>query len=89
VLTLNLTRASLRFLDTLDTKQHRQVVSKVFALLANSAPQDAVKLRGYEYWRVDSGEYRIIYAVEQAVLLVPIIGKRNDDEIYKRLGRRS
>ena len=84
-----MTRASLRFLDTLDAKQYRQVVSKVFALLANPAPQDAVKLRGHDYWRVDSGEYRIIYAVEQTVLLVPLIGKRNDDEIYKRLGRRA
>jgi len=89
VLSLNLTRESVRFLATLDAKPFRQVVSKVFALLTDPYPQDAAQLKGYPYRRVDSGEYRIIYAVESSLLLVYLIGKRNDDDIYKRLGRRS
>jgi mRNA interferase RelE/StbE len=89
VLSLNLTRESMRFLATLDAKPFRQVVSKVFALLTDPSPQDAVQLKDYPYRRVDSGEYRIIYAVESSLPLVYLIGKRNDDDIYKRLGRRS
>jgi len=38
---------------------------------------------------VDCGEYRIIYYVDGEVLRVPLIGKRNDDEVYKRLQRLS
>ena len=64
-------------------------VNKVFALLTDPSTQDTAQLKGYPYRRVDSGEYRIIYAVEASLLLVHLIRKRNDDDIYKRLGRRS
>ena len=32
-------------------------------------------------------EYRTVYRVAVEVLLVPLIGKRNDGDVYKRLGR--
>jgi len=32
------------------------------------------------------GEYRIIFDVCDGVLRVVAIGKRNDDEVYRRLG---
>lgn len=41
-------------------------------------------------YRVDSGEYRIIYRfipVENLVEVV-LVGKRNDDDVYKRLTRK-
>jgi mRNA interferase RelE/StbE len=37
--------------------------------------------------RTDSGEYRIIYRVEEDELHVALIGKRNDDEVYRLLRR--
>ena len=34
------------------------------------------------------GEYRIIYYVrESVVLIILLVGKRNDDEVYKQLKR--
>jgi mRNA-degrading endonuclease RelE of RelBE toxin-antitoxin system len=36
--------------------------------------------------RLRAGEFRVIFAVEGAVVQVRLIGKRND-EIYKALGR--
>jgi mRNA interferase RelE/StbE len=45
-------------------------------------------MRGYHYWRVDIGEYRIIYEVEGNTLCIILIGKRNDDEVYKKLRRK-
>ena len=39
--------------------------------------------------RVDSGEYRIVYTVTEDTLRVVLIGKRNDDEVYRRLERRT
>jgi mRNA interferase RelE/StbE len=56
-------------------------------MLEINLSQDAVKLQGYPFYRVDSGEYRIIYFVEKNILNIKIIGKRNDDEVYKRLQR--
>lgn len=49
---------------------------------------DCHKLKGYsDLYRVDSGEYRIVYRFlqEQDLVEVILVDKRNDDEVYKRL----
>ena len=88
MLKLDLSRDALRFIQTLNPKQYRQVAGTVFRLLQNPEPQDSSVLIGYPYYRVDIGEYRIIYNVDGDVLKVFLIGKRNDDEIYRTLRRR-
>jgi len=50
-------------------------------------PPDSEHLTGFPYRRASIGEYRIIYRVEEETLRIPLIHKRNDDEVYKRLKR--
>ena len=88
MLKLDLSRDACGFIQTLNPKQYRQVVGTVFRLLQNPEPQDSSALIGYPSRRVDIGEYRIIYNVDGDVLNVFLIGKRNDDEIYRILRRR-
>lgn len=85
VLPLSLSRASVRFLDTLPPKQFRQVMRKIIMLMADPQPADAERLKGYDYSRVTVGEYRVIFDVQGGVLRLLTIGKRNDGEVYRRL----
>ena len=85
VLPLSLSKASVRFLDTLPPKQYRQVTRKIIMLMANSQPADAERLKGFEYSRVTVGEYRVIFDVHDGLLRIVAIGKRNDHEVYRRL----
>jgi mRNA interferase RelE/StbE len=87
VLPLSLSKAAVRFLDTLSPKQFRQVARRIIMLMADPRPADAERLRGYEYSRVTVGEYRAIFDVRDGLLRVLAVGKRNDDEVYTRLGR--
>jgi mRNA interferase RelE/StbE len=87
VLPLSLSKASIRLLDALPPKQYRQVTRKVIMLMADPRPADAERLRGHDYSRVTVGEYRVIFDVHDGVLRVIAIGKRNDDEVYRRLSR--
>lgn len=82
---LDISRRAVRFLDQLPPKQFRQVVSKVLSLLDDPEPQDSQRLIGYPWRRADIGEYRIVYRVESDVCKVAVIGKRNDDEVYREL----
>ncbi len=68
-------------------KVFRQLALKIFALGQNPKPQDVQKI-GADY-RVDSGEYRIYYAIDDArrAVTIRIVGKRGDDEIYRRIKR--
>lgn len=77
-----------KFLRKLPKKHGNQIARKVEALLLNPYPQDAYQLHGYPAWRVDSGEYRIIYQVTNTWIFVLIVGKRNDSAVYKELRKR-
>jgi mRNA interferase RelE/StbE len=89
MLKLDLSRDVGDFLAGLPGKQFKQVVSALFALLKNPHPQDSRPLTGMDgYHRVDMGEYRIIFRVEDDLLRVPVIGKRNDDAAYRQLARK-
>jgi mRNA interferase RelE/StbE len=88
MLSLDITRDAHEFLAELQAKQFRQVGRKVLDLLINPTPPDASQLRGYDYHRVDIGEYRIIYRFDEKTVYVVLIGKRNDDEVYRDLRRK-
>lgn len=85
---LDITRDAYKFVADLQAKQYRQVVQKVFALLNDPQPNDSAQLQGYDYLRTDIGEFRIIYKFDEDTVSVILIGRRNDDEVYRQLARR-
>jgi len=89
MLKLDLEKAALVFWSELDAKQYRQIGRKIISLLLEPHPNDSQSLAGYsEYLRVDFGEYRIIYTIEEDVVKIILIGLRNDDNIYKKMKRK-
>ena len=82
--------AVLKFLKGLQPKIAAQIAKKVLALNVDPLPADSKALSGYPgYYRVDSGEYRIVYRFypKEDLVEVVLVGKRNDDEVYKQLHR--
>jgi mRNA interferase RelE/StbE len=80
----------LDFLNGLQPKIVAQIAKKVLALNVDPLPADSEQLSGYQgYYRVDSGEYRIVYRFfpDEDLVEVILVGKRNDDDVYKRLKR--
>ena len=76
-------------IKTLRPKQYKQVVGTVLAMLNNPEPHDSRLLKGSrdDNRRVDVGEYRVVYRVEDEYLLVLVVGKRNDSDDYRLLDR--
>lgn len=86
---LDITKAAGKFVKKLDAKQYRQVLSKILELREEADPHDSKQLIGSpEYRRVDIGEYRIIYRVEKDTVKIAVVGKRNDDDVYRRFKRK-
>ena len=82
---LDITKTAVKFLERLPPKQFRQIVRTVFKLRELSEPHDSKQLVGHpEYRRVDIGEYRTIYRIDDDTVKICVIGKRNDSEIYRR-----
>jgi mRNA interferase RelE/StbE len=87
VRTLDLTADVLKFLRGLDAKPFKQVSVAIFNLIQDPRPHDSRELKGYSYYRVDVGEFRIIYRFDAETIHIALVGKRNDAEVYKRLSR--
>jgi mRNA interferase RelE/StbE len=82
--------AVLDFLKGLQPKVATQIAKKTLSRNIDPLPNDSKQLKGYPgFYRVDSGEYRIVYRFKPKEDLVEVIlvGKRNDDEVYKKLDR--
>lgn len=78
-----------KFIKTTQPKHSRQLFLKCLELSRNPYPNDAAKLVGFKdnRHRVDSGEYRIIYRVNDDDIQIMMIGKRNDDSVYRDSAR--
>jgi len=86
MLKLDIKRPAYDCLTDLQTKQFKQVMLSIIRLTKEPYPHDSQKLAGYPYHRIDIGEFRIIYDMEnEDTVRVILVGKRNDDEVYKRL----
>jgi mRNA interferase RelE/StbE len=87
---IDITKSAGKFLKKLPSKQYRQVVGTVLSLRENPTPHDSEQLSGYpEFQRVDIGEYRIVYRFDKDTVYIAVIGKRNDDEVYKRFKQKN
>lgn len=79
--------AVARELRKLD-RSARERISKVISLLADEPRPPAAKMLSSDdmprLWRVRTGDYRVIYSVEDDVLLVLVINVRHRREAYGR-----
>ena len=88
--TPNLSRDARDFIEKVPHKHAKQILLRILGLCQDPQPPDSVQLKGSGegYRRTDVGEYRIIYRVVADTLEIPLIGKRNDDEVYRRFSRK-
>jgi mRNA interferase RelE/StbE len=85
---LELSRQASDFLRALPIKQGKQIAAKLKALAIDPKAVPSEQLQGFApYRRIKAGEFRIIYIIEAEKIVVRLIGKRNDDDVYKALQR--
>ncbi len=86
--------SKLEDLARADAKILKQVFIKAISLRRNPVPQDCKELKnfvieGLKGCRVDQGEYRIIYAVDEKTKTIKIGRILNRNEDYKELKKTS
>lgn len=80
---VQLARSARKELESLDTKLVGRIFPRIQALATEPRPPGCRKLRGRGHlWRIRIGEYRVIYAVDDASRIVDIIAVRHRREAY-------
>ena len=79
--------SAIKSLDNLPKKIQRQIGRKIELLATNPRPRGAQKIRGVEgdYFRIKSGNYRIIYQVDDQKITVFVVRIADRKEVYRRL----
>ena len=80
-------RRATRSLRGLETATRRRVVDKVRNLADDPRPPDCESVRGYPYFRVRVGDYRIVYDVQDDEVRVSIVLVGHRREIYQQMNR--
>ena len=75
-----------RALRHLDAAARKDVLATMRALATDPRPPGARALKGHRpYLRVRSGEYRVIYAVDDATRVVRVVVVGHRREVYRNL----
>ena len=78
-------RAS-KFIEAQPKKIQRQLITRIEALATNPRPSGSKQLYADErIYRIRSGNYRIIYQIQDKILLVMVIKIGDRKDIYRHL----
>ena len=81
----------LDYLKTLDAKPFRQIVRRLLELSENPRPHDSEQLQGYrdpgvagrKGYRLDQGEYRLLYTIDEQAHRVIIFRAGHRRDVYR------
>ena len=84
--TVELTPAARRQLRKLDPPIQRRIATRIDALAEDPRPDGVVKLSAVEppLYRIREGDWRILYRIEDEVLLVLVVRIGHRSEVYAR-----
>jgi mRNA interferase RelE/StbE len=88
MLKVQLNKQAAAFLGTIPAKHARQIADRITALRSDPASVLSEDLKGFApFRRFKSGEYRVVFFIADNTVHIPVVGKRNDDDIYKQIAR--
>jgi mRNA interferase RelE/StbE len=78
--------SALKELQRIPKKQRSQIGEKIGRLRDDPFPPTAKKLQGIaDTYRIDSGDYRVLYQVAQNILAVTVVKVGNRKDVYRNL----
>lgn len=78
------TRSAARELERVPTRDRQRIVTRIGALASNPRPVGAEKLSDDDKYRIRQGDYRILYQIVDATLIVTVVRVGNRREVYRR-----
>ena len=79
-----LTKSAAKELESVPAKERQRIVTKIGSLARNPRPVGVEKLSGDEKYRIRQGDYRILYEIVDAELIVTVVRVGNRREVNRR-----
>jgi mRNA interferase RelE/StbE len=78
-------RAATKALKSFPAVEAKRVLAAIDSLASNPRPMQSKKLQGSIYHRIRVGDYRVVYEIRDAVLVVVVVRIGNRREVYRGL----
>jgi len=78
---INISKKALKFIDKQDIYQKKRILSAIYGLPKG----DVKKLKGYEYYRLRVGDFRVIFTKNDEELVILVIDIENRGQVYENL----
>ncbi|HUT54187.1 MAG TPA: type II toxin-antitoxin system RelE/ParE family toxin [bacterium] len=87
---ITIERDAAKAMEKIPLRDRERIGRKIDGLADDPRPPGVEKLQGFDdVYRIRSGQYRIVYQVEDDVLLVLVVRVGHRKEVYRGLGRRT
>jgi mRNA interferase RelE/StbE len=75
--------SAIKDLDQLDDKFFSQIKDKILSLSSNPRPPNTLKLTAEEGYRIRSGDYRILYRIDDKNKVIYIYRVKHRKDAYR------
>ena len=70
-------------LPLIPPKDVNRIVERIKGLAHNPYPENSIRLKGRQEYRIRQGDYRILYIVEEKIVTVFVVKVGHRKDIYK------
>jgi mRNA interferase RelE/StbE len=71
-------------LEAAPKKDRKRIAARIKSLGATPRPPGSEKLSGHEKYRIRQGDYRVLYLIEDASLIVTVVKIGHRREVYRK-----
>jgi len=80
---IEIKRSAVKELHSIPRKDLHGIILKIKSLSSNPMPPGCIQLTNQEDYRIRAGRYRIIYSIQDDILIITVIKIGHRKEIYR------
>lgn len=80
---IEIKKSAVKEIEHLPRRDMKAVLDEIASLAENPRPQGSQKLSGQDKYRIRCGDYRILYSIEDDVLIVFIVKVGHRKDVYR------
>jgi len=83
---IEIKKSAIKELGIIPSRDLARIMERIGSLADDPRPQDSRKLSGEEKYRVRKGNYRILYLIEDDLLIVCVVKVAHRKDVYRGKG---